>query len=144
MDFSSLLFPFLCLFWLYFALCGYKHSYAHFCFSSGQSLSRVRLSATPWTVACQASLSITNSQSLLKLLSIESVMPSNHLIIYHPLLPPPSIFPSIKVFPNESVLPIVMPRVRVPKTERICPQQCKSIKGFYCQLEPGLPSHPAQ
>ena len=59
---------------------------------------------TPWTAACQASLSITNSQSLLKLTSIESVMPSNHLILCNPLLLPPSIFPSIRVFSNESVL----------------------------------------
>ena len=72
---------------------------------SVQSLSRVQLFATPWTAACQASLSITNSQSLLKLMSIELVMPSNHLILYHPLLLLPSIFPSIRVFSNESVLP---------------------------------------
>ena len=61
---------------------------------------------TPWTAARQASLSITNSQSLLKLMSIESVMPSNHLILCYPLLLPPSIFPSIRVFSNESVLHI--------------------------------------
>ena len=61
---------------------------------------------TLWTAGCQASLSITNSQSLLKLTSIESVMPSNHLILCHPLLLPPSIFPSIRVFSNESVLHI--------------------------------------
>ena len=61
-------------------------------------------SVNPWTAACQASLSITNSQSLLKLISIESVMPSNHLILCHPLLFPPSLFPSIRVFSNESVL----------------------------------------
>ena len=78
-------------------------------FSSVQSLSRVRHFATPWTAAGQASLSITNSQSLLKLMSIESVMPSNHLILCHLLLPP-SIFPSIRVFSNESVL-----HIRVPK-----------------------------
>ena len=71
-------------------------------FSSVQSLSRVRLSATPWTAACQASLSITNSWSLLKFMSIESVMPPNHLIFCCPLLLPPSIFPSIRVFSNES------------------------------------------
>ena len=73
-------------------------------FSSVESLSRVQLFATSWTAACQASLSITNSQSLLKLMSIESVMPSNHLILCHPLLLQPSIFPSIRVFSNESVL----------------------------------------
>ena len=74
-------------------------------FSSVQSLSHVRLFATRWTAVHQASLSITNSQSLLKLMSIESVMPSNHLILCHPLLPL-SIFPSIRVFSNESVLGI--------------------------------------
>ena len=63
-------------------------------------------SVTPWTAACQASLSITNFQSLLKLMSIESVIPSNHLILCHPLLLLPSIFPSIRVFSNESVLHI--------------------------------------
>ena len=68
---------------------------------SVQSLRRVWLSVTPWTAACQASLSITNSQSLLKLMSIRSVMPSNHLILCHSLLLPPSIFPSIRVFSNE-------------------------------------------
>ena len=73
-------------------------------FSSGQSLSHVWLFVTPWTAACQASLSITNSRSLLKLMSIESVMPSNHLILCHPLLLPPSILPSIRVFSSESVL----------------------------------------
>ena len=78
--------------------------------SSVQLLSRVRLFATTWTAACQASLSITNSRSLLKLMSIESVMPSNHLILCHPLLLPPSICPNIKVFSSESVL-----RIRWPK-----------------------------
>ena len=73
-------------------------------FSSVQSLSRVQLFVTPWTAARQASLSITNSQSLLKLMSIKSVMPSNHLILCCPLLLPPLVFPSIKVFSNESVL----------------------------------------
>ena len=67
-------------------------------FSSFQSLSCVRLFATPWTAACQASLSITNSWSLLKLMSFESVMPSNYLILCRPLLLLPSIFPSIRVF----------------------------------------------
>ena len=78
-------------------------------FNSVQSLSRVWLFVTPWTVAQQASLSITNSWSLLKLMSIESVMPSNHLIQCLPLLPP-SIFPSIRVFCNESVLCIIWPK----------------------------------
>ena len=75
-------------------------------FSSVQSLSHVRLFATPWTAAHQASLSITNSWSLLKLMPIESVMPSGHLILCHPLLLPPTIFPTIRVFSNESVLHI--------------------------------------
>ena len=78
-------------------------------FSSVQSLSSVRIFVTPWTAACQASLSISNSQSLLKLMSIELVRPSNHLILCRPLLLP-SIFPSIRVFSNESVL-----RIRWPK-----------------------------
>ena len=78
--------------------------------SSLQSLSCVRLSATPWTAARQASLSITNSQSLLKLMSIMSVMPSNHLILCCPLLLLPSTFPSIRVFFNESVLHIRWPK----------------------------------
>ena len=79
-------------------------------FSSVQSLNHVWLFATPWTTARQASLSITKSQSLLKLMSIESVMPSNHLIPSHPLLLPPSIFPSIRVFSSESVLLIRWPK----------------------------------
>ena len=79
-------------------------------FSSVQLLSRVWLSVTPWTAAHQASLSITSSRSLPKLMSIESVMPSNHLILCHPLLLLPSIFPSIRVFSNESA-----PRIRWPK-----------------------------
>ena len=78
--------------------------------SSVQSLSHVQLFATPWTAACQASLSITNSQSLLKLMPIESVMPSNHLILCHPLLLLPSNFPSNRVFSNESVLHIRWPK----------------------------------
>ena len=92
---------------LSWALCAVQqlptsHLYYTLVFSSVQLLSHVWLFATPWTAACQASLPITNSQSLLKLLSIESVMPSNHLILCHPLLPP-SVFPSIRVFSNESV-----------------------------------------
>ena len=75
-----------------------------------QSLSRVRLFATPWTAARQASVSITNSRSLLKPMSIESVMPSNHLILCHPLLLSPSIFPSIRIFSSESVLGIRWPK----------------------------------
>ena len=79
-------------------------------FSSAQSLSRVWLFATPWTAACQASLSITNSQSLLKLMSIESMMPFNHLILSRPLLLLPSITSSIRVFSSESVLCIRWPK----------------------------------
>ena len=78
--------------------------------SSVQSFSRVQLFATPWTVAHQASLSITNSQSLLKLTSIELMMPYNHLILCRPLLLLPSVIPSIRVFSNESV-----PLIRWPK-----------------------------
>ena len=78
--------------------------------SSVQSLSCAQLFVIPWTAARQASLSITNSRSLLKLMSIELVMPANHLILCRPLLLPPSIFPSIRVFSNESVL-----RIRWPK-----------------------------
>ena len=78
--------------------------------SSVLSLSPVRLFATPWTTACQASLSITNSQSPPKSMSIETVMPSNHFILCHPLLLLPSIFPSIRVFSNESDV-----RIRWPK-----------------------------
>ena len=79
-------------------------------FSSVQSLCRVQLFATPWTAARQASLSITNSWSLLKLMSIESVMPANHFIVCCPLLLLPSVFPSIRVFSNESAV-----RIRQPK-----------------------------
>ena len=81
-----------------------------FSISSVQLLSHVRLFATPWTAAHQASLSITNSRSLLKLMSIESVMLFKHFILCHPLLLLPSMFPSIRVFPNESAL-----RIRWPK-----------------------------
>ena len=79
-------------------------------FSSVQSLSHVQLFVTPWIAACPASLSITNSRSLLKLMSIESVMPSNHLILCCHLLLLPSIFPSIRVFSNESALSIRWPK----------------------------------
>ena len=79
-------------------------------FSSVQSLSRVQLFATSWITAHQASLCITNSQSLLKLMSIESVMPSSHLILCHPLLLLPPIPPRIRVFSNESTLPMRWPK----------------------------------
>ena len=86
------------------------HPIFAFSLSSVQSLSRVRLFATPWIAACQASLSITNSRSLLRLMSIESVMPFNHLILCRPLLLLPPIPPSVRVFSNESTL-----RMRWPK-----------------------------
>ena len=79
-------------------------------FSSVQSLSRGGLFVTPWTAARQVFLSITNSQSLLKLMAIKSVIPSNHLILCHPLLLLPSTFPSIRVFSNESVLCMRWPK----------------------------------
>ena len=79
---------------------------ANWLISSVQSFSCVRLFATPWTAACQASLSVTNSQSLLKLMSIESVMPSNHRILCHPLVLLPSILPSIRVFSQLFFLPL--------------------------------------
>ena len=88
-------------------------------FSLVQSLSRVQLLATPWTAAHQASLFITNSLSLLKL--IESVMPSNHLILCHPLLLLPSIFPGIKVFSNESVLCIRCQSIGVSASASVLP-----------------------
>ena len=91
--------------------------------SSVQSLSRVQFFATPWTAACQASLSIVNSQSLLELMSIESVMPSSHLILCHPLLLLPSIFPRIRVFSNESVL-----RIRWPMYWKIVQRFLKKLK----------------
>ena len=94
-------------------------------FNSFQSLSRVRLFATPCTAARQASLSITNSRSLLKLMSIESVMPSNHLVLCRPLLLPPSIFPSIRVLSSESIL-----RVRWPKYWRFSISPSKEYSGL--------------
>ena len=86
-----------------------------------QSLSRVQLLATPWTAARQASLSITISWSLLKLVSIESVIPSNHLVLCRPLLLPPSIFPSIRVFSNESVLHIRWPNTGLSASASVLP-----------------------
>ena len=84
--------------------------------SSGQLLSCVRLFETPWTAACQASLSIASSWSLLKFMSIESVMPSNHLILCCPLLLLPSIFPSIRVFSNK--LPLCIRWPKYPKRQK--------------------------
>ena len=109
-----------------------KDNYKVMCISSvqsklsvrlfSQSLSHVRLFATPWTEALQASLSITNSQSLLKLMSIGPVMPSNHLILCCPLLLPPSISPSIRVFSNESVLPSGRRSIGVSASASVLPQ----------------------
>ena len=87
-----------------------KTLWNHECFVVVQSLSHVWFFVTPWTAACQAFLSFSVSWSLLKLMSIESVMASNHLILCHPLLLLPSIFPSIRVFSNESTLPIRWPK----------------------------------
>ena len=89
---------------------GQNFGYYLFQVKSVQSLSHVQLFATPWITACQASLSITNSQSLLRLLSIESVMPSNHLILFRPLLLLPPIFPSIEIFSSESALCMRWPK----------------------------------
>ena len=91
-------------------ICVWRNKLQYYTFSSVQSLSRVWLFAIPWTAACQASLSITNSWSPPKLMSIELVMPSNHLILCRPLLLLPSIFPSIRVFSNESALLIRCPK----------------------------------
>ena len=87
-----------------------RRSFCHIPVQLVQSLSHVQLFVSPWTAACQTSLSITNSQSLFKLMSIKSVMPSNHLIFCRLHLLPPSILPSIRVFSNESVLRIRRPR----------------------------------
>ena len=88
----------------------YDSAIPHMCISSVQSLSHVRLFVTPWTAARQVSLSVTNFRSLFKLTSIKLVMPSNHLILCYPLLLLPSIFSSIRVFSNESVLHIRWPK----------------------------------
>ena len=90
-------------------------------FSSVQLLSHVWLFATPWTAACQASLSITNSRSLPKLMSIKSVMPSNNLILHRPPLLLPSIFPSIRVFSNESALHNRWPKYCVSASTSVLP-----------------------
>ena len=91
-------------------MCIHPRSVEHLQFRSVQSLSPVQLFVTPWTAAHQASLSITYSQSLPKLMSIKSVKPSNHLILCCPLFLLPSIFPSIRVFSNQSVLCIRLPK----------------------------------
>ena len=96
--------------WPYFNLISYYGQFYLRCISSVQLLSHVWLFVTPWTAVYQASLSVTNSWSLLKLMSIKLVMPSNQLILCHSLLLLPSIFPSIRVFSNESVLHIRWPK----------------------------------
>ena len=114
------------------SICAATHPISSFCKScscalwgyrgwSVQSLSHVQLFATPWTAACQASLSITNSQSLLKCVSTESVMPSNHLILCCPLFLPPSIFPSIGVFSDELVLCISSQIIGVSASASVLP-----------------------
>ena len=103
------------------------HGIQSYLFSSVQSLSHVQLFATPWTAACQASLSMASSQSLLKLTSIESLMPSNNLILCHPLLLLPSIFPSIRVFSNESVLCIRGQSIGVSASASVFPM---NIQGW--------------
>ena len=87
-----------------------KDSLLNIQFSSDQSLNCIQLFVTPWTAAHKATLSITNSRSSLKFMSIESAMPSNHLILCHPLLLLPPVLPSIRVFSNESVLCIMWPK----------------------------------
>ena len=95
-------------------------------------LSCVQLFVTPWTAARQASLSITSSQSLLKLMSIGSVMPSNHLILCRPLLLPPSIFPNIRVFSNESVLCIRRPKYWSFSFSTVLPVNIQELVWYPC------------
>ena len=106
--------------------------YIHF--SSVQLLCRVWLFATPCSTARQASLSISNSQSWLKLISIESVMPSNHLILCRPLLPP-SIFPSIRVFSNESALHIKWPKLWSLASTSVLPMNTQDIYTIMCEID---------
>ena len=95
-------------------------------FSSVQLLCHVQLFVTPWTAACQASLSITHSQNLLKLMSIELVMPPNHLVLCSPLLLLPSIFPSIRVFSKESALHIRWPNIGVSVSTSVLPMNSQA------------------
>ena len=96
-------------------------------YSSVQLLSHLQLFVTPWTAALQASLSITNLRSLLKPLSIEAVMPSNHLNLRHPLLLPPSIFPSTRVLSNESVLCITVQSIGVSASASVLPMNIQDL-----------------
>ena len=91
------------------------------CSQSVYSLSHVQLFVTPWTAACQASLSITNSRSLLKLMCIDLVMPSNHLILCHPLFLPPSIFPRIRIFSNDQFFASGGQRIEVSPSASVLP-----------------------
>ena len=104
-------------------------------YTSVQPLSHVRLFVTPWTAPHQASLSITNSWSLFKLMSIELVMPSNHLILCPPLLVLPSIFPSIRVFSNESALCIGGQSIRVSASASVFPM---NIQDWFPEYSKGL------
>ena len=112
-------------------------------FSSVQLLSCVQIFVTPWNAARQTSLSITNSQSLLKLMSILSVLPSNHLILCHPLLPLPSILPRIGVFSNESVLLSGGQNIRVSASTSVLPMNIQDwfplgLTGLTSLLSKGL------
>ena len=99
-------------------------------FSSVQSLSHVQLFATPWTTARQASLSITNSRCPPKPMSTESVMPSNHLILHHPLLLLPALFPSIRVFCNESTLHMRWPSIGVAVSTSVLPMKTQDLSSL--------------
>ena len=103
----------------------------HLQFSSVHSLSHVRLFATPWTAAHQTSLSVTNCQSLLKLMSIESVIPFNHLILCCPLLLPPSIFPSIRVFTRELAVRIRCQSIAVSASTSVLPMNIQDWFPFW-------------
>ena len=136
-EFLDLLFQLLFLLFHFFIL-----SLCITSISSVQLLSPVWLFATPWTAAHQASLSITISRSLLKFMSIESMMPSNHLILYRPLLLPPSVFPSIRVF-QESVLCIRWPEYGVSASASVLPMNIQGwfplgLSGLISSLSKGL------
>ena len=109
-------------------------SFYYYLFSSGQSLSHVWVFATPWTAACQDSLSITNSQSLLKLMSTELLMLSNHLIFCCPLLLLPSIFPSIRVFSNESALRIRWPKYWSFTSASVLPMNIQDLFPYFLSI----------
>ena len=108
---------------IYFCFIDYAKAFDYVQLTSVQWLRCVWLFVTPWTATCQASLSNTNSWSLAKLMSIESVMPSNHLILCHPLLLLPSVFPSIRVFSNESALCIRWPNTGASASTSVLPMK---------------------